>query len=64
MAAPMPGDLVLGLEGQHVEVLVLGELVQDVRRGRMGSYPTRPGRSRSWPATTAIGSAVLPEICR
>ncbi len=26
------GDLVLGLEGQDVEVLVLGQLVQDVRR--------------------------------
>ena len=26
------GDLVLGLERQHVEVLVLGQLVQDVRR--------------------------------
>ena len=28
------GDLVLGLEGQDVEVLVLGQLVQDVRRRR------------------------------
>src|ERR687893_152237 len=28
------GDLVLGLQGAHPEVLVLGQLVQDVRRRR------------------------------
>ena len=27
----MPGDLVLGLEGAHPELLVLGQLVEDVR---------------------------------
>ena len=30
-SAPDPGDLVLGLEGAHVEVLVTGQLVEDVR---------------------------------
>ena len=28
--APYPGDFILGLEGAHVEVLVTGQLVEDV----------------------------------
>ena len=37
------GDLVLGLEGRHAEVLVAGELVQDVRRrgDRVGAVEER-----------------------
>jgi hypothetical protein len=42
-AAPTAGDLVLGLEGAHAELLVLGQLVQDVRgRGdRVGAEEQR-----------------------
>ena len=45
MAAPDAGDLVLGLHGAHPEVLVLGELVEDVRRrgDRVGPEEQRAG---------------------
>ena len=41
------GDLVFGLEGAHAELLVLGELVQDVRRRR--DRVASQGTGAAWP---------------
>jgi hypothetical protein len=38
------GDLVFGLQGPHAEILVLGKLVQDVRRRRDRVRPEKQGQ--------------------
>ena len=66
IAAPIAGDLVLGLQRAHAEVLVLRQLVEDV--GRRRDRVRRRGTSGSlacWPAAISpYASAMLPVMLR
>ena len=60
------GDLVLGLERAHAEVLQLGELLEDVggRRDRVGAEEERQTGELARRRRARTSSAVLPETCR